>query len=172
MHPSPRASELSLSGPFPWTSTTLLVFSQEVSLQSIPHCLCPSWRHSLSQTAGDREHSMENAYLYSPLRPGEVRTLVLHSGRQDDPLVAHFEHVQMKCRSFDECSERSNLIRREKLPPEALRTSQGYDAIPYAWGSPKRCHTLHIDGRGGIGLTESLFGALRRFRSPIERRRL
>lgn len=97
---------------------------------------------------------------------------MLHPGHYGNPLVATFEHRPLKGRSFDERYERCDIIQRDNVQPEALCTADGYDAISYAWGSSHRSQMLYIGDGGVIGITESLFGALQRFRSPTEYRRL
>jgi hypothetical protein len=46
-----------------------------------------------------------------------------------------------------------------------------YKAISYAWGEPIFPHTLQLTG-GQLAITESLFGALHRFRSETKPVRL
>lgn len=116
--------------------------------------------------------AMWSRHVYLPLDPHQIRTLLLHSGQDDDQLVATFEHRPMTSRSFDERYERCDTTQRDNLPPEALRSTDGYEAISYCWGSSERSRTLHIDGGGELGITESLFGALQRFRYSTKSRRL
>lgn len=113
---------------------------------------------------------MQSTHVYFPLPLDHIRTLRLHPGWKDDPLVATFEHRPMTSRSFDERYERCDAVQRDNVPPEAMRTADGYEAISYAWGSAQRTRILHIEEGGKLGITESLFGALQRFRSSTEHR--
>lgn len=111
-------------------------------------------------------------HVYTSLQAGEMRTFLLHPGQDHEPLVATFECRPMRGRSLDERATRWGTIQLDKVPPETLRTPDGYDAISYAWGEPRRSHKLYVDSSGEIDITESLFGALKIFRSTKKYRRL
>lgn len=91
-------------------------------------------------------------YHYQPLDNTEtwIRILILEHGSGDDPLRATILH-------------------------ELLDEEPEYDAISYCWGCPEKPRTIILcqDGTDySLPITESLYLALRRFRSPVEDRRL
>jgi hypothetical protein len=77
--------------------------------------------------------------FYKPLEEGEIRVLRLKPGVNDEPLVGSLERVLL---------DRTN-----------------YQAISYAWGEPVFIRSIYIDSEE-FRVTDSLFGALPRFREP------
>ena len=80
-------------------------------------------------------------YVYETLLPGEIRILVLSPGKENEPLQATLETVSMD-------------------------DKPRYKAISYAWGDAIFPHTLQLPS-GQIAITDSLFGALKRFRREM-----
>ena len=82
-------------------------------------------------------------YTYDRLLPGQIRTLLLSPGKEDDALEGSLEIVQL-----------------DEAPL--------YSAISYTWGAPIFSRTLHLSHDSYIKITESLYQALRRFRSETK----
>ena len=93
-----------------------------------------------------RPYISEQPYVYETLLPGEIRILVLSPGQADEPLRARLQTVS-----------------RSEEP--------AYKAISYTWGDPVFPHVLQLP-EGRVFITESLFGALRRFRGETDPVRL
>lgn len=81
-------------------------------------------------------------YKYQPLSPGEIRILTVLPGAFDDPVQGSLRVV-----SLDDC------------PP--------YKAVSYAWGDPSLTQAFQLV-EGCIEITPSLYGALQRFRDPVQ----
>ena len=88
----------------------------------------------------------QRPYVYDTLLEDEIRVLVLSPGMPDDPLHGALETLST--------NERPR-----------------YKAISYAWGDPVFPHTLYLP-QGQLYITESLHGALRRFRDELKPVRL
>ncbi|KAK5746909.1 hypothetical protein LTR17_000540 [Elasticomyces elasticus] len=80
-------------------------------------------------------------YCYDILSPESIRILVLEAGSYSDPL-------------------------RARLETAFLDDKPHYRAISYAWG-PAVCPNILYLGSNVLHITESLHGALRRFRGPV-----
>jgi hypothetical protein len=89
-------------------------------------------------------------YEYTPFTDDEsIRVLQLHPGQSDDPLAGSIEVV--KASELEGCH---------------------YESISYAWGSDHtRSHGITCDGHV-LGLSTSLYGALRRLRLSDQPRTL
>lgn len=90
--------------------------------------------------------SSTQSYVYDILLPREIRILVLSPGTGDEILRGTLEVVDMN-----------------NNPP--------YKAISYTWGEPVFSRRLYLP-QGQLKITESLYGALLRFRSSTEPVRL
>lgn len=78
-------------------------------------------------------------HVYDPLPPGTIRVLVIQPGRYEDPLQGQLELCQ-------------------------LDHEPSYRAISYTWGPAVFPYTLSLPFGKELRITESLHGALRRFR--------
>jgi hypothetical protein len=78
---------------------------------------------------------------YKPLGEGEIRVLRLRPGGKDEPLLGSLQHVMLGVGN--------------------------YQAISYAWGEPVFNRSIDVDSEE-FRITDSLFGALHRFRDPDE----
>lgn len=85
------------------------------------------------------QRTYEFPYSYKALREDEIRILFLNPGTYEEPLMGKLEIFK-------------------------IWDAPDYDAISYCWGEPIFSHNIYIVGEGVQALTESLFGALRRFR--------
>ena len=81
-------------------------------------------------------------YSYKTLQKGEIRLLALSHGTYDQRLEGKLQ-----------------IFKIDKAPD--------YTAVSYCWGPPVFSHTLYIGDRGALLITETLFGALRRFRDDL-----
>lgn len=106
-------------------------------------------QHNPSQQLCKRRSPREPStrpYVYETLLPDEIRILVLSPGQEDDPLRATLETV-------------------------SVQDDPKYKAISYCWGDPVFPHVLQLP-QGQLYITESLYGALKRFRSETVPMRL
>ena len=76
---------------------------------------------------------------YLPLRRGQIRALVLHPGRRDEPLTGH-------------------------LGCAPLAAGPNFEALSYVWGEGTKNKTIEIRGLGAVPLTDNLFAALQALR--------
>jgi hypothetical protein len=82
-----------------------------------------------------------------PLRRGQIRALVLHPGRRDEPIVGH-------------------------LGSGPLAATPNFEALSYVWGESTKDKTVEIRGIGTVPVTDNLFAALQVLRHEEMRRLL
>ena len=80
--------------------------------------------------------------IYTSLKVGEIRLILLHSGRSDDPLTCTFHHYVLSPRN----------------------TSSKYIAVSYCWGNEALTHPIVVNGHPSH-ITENLASAMYHIRT-------